>query len=130
MTESNLYRIAVSVRSEYLADQSDPEGERYVFAYHVTLRNEGTVAAQLISRHWIITDAGGQQQEVKGKGVVGEQPEILPGDSYEYTSGVPLPTSSGFMRGTYGMIDADGRAFDVEIPAFSLDAPSLRRTLN
>ncbi|GAB2181424.1 Co2+/Mg2+ efflux protein ApaG [Denitratisoma sp. agr-D3] len=123
MTESNLYRIAVSVRSEYLADQSDPEGERYVFAYHVTLRNEGTVAAQLISRHWIITDADGQVQEVRGQGVVGAQPLLQPGQSYEYSSGSTFATPVGTMKGSYQMTAADGTRFDAEIPEFILSMP-------
>ena len=130
MYSAMTHDIEVSVAPDFNAERSSPANGHYFWAYTMTITNHGQVPVQLLTRHWIITDASGQQQEVKGKGVVGEQPEILPGESYEYTSGVPLPTASGFMRGSYGMIGADGRAFDIAIPAFSLDAPTLRRTLN
>jgi len=123
MGESGKYNIAVVVKSAYLADQSDPSRNQYVFAYTVTITNAGTVAAQLVSRHWIITDAAHQVQEVKGLGVVGEQPTLKPGQSFEYTSGTSLPTSVGTMHGTYQMVAEDGKAFDATIPSFTLSVP-------
>ena len=124
------HRIRVDVATSYVEDQSNPTEGRFVFAYTITIRNEGQVAARLMTRHWIITDANGKEQEVKGPGVVGEEPMLNPGESFEYTSGVPLPTPSGFMRGSYGMITPSGESFDIEIPAFSLDAPADERTIN
>lgn len=116
--------IRVSVRSHYLADQSRPDDGRYVWAYQVQIVNEGREAVQLLHRSWEITDARGHTVRVHGPGVVGEQPVIEPGESFEYTSGTPLATPSGFMVGTYHMIVAsNGEAFDVAIPAFSLDSP-------
>jgi ApaG protein len=123
MGESGKYNIAVVVKSAYLADQSDPSRNQYVFAYTVTITNAGTVAAQLVSRHWIITDAAHQVQEVKGLGVVGEQPTLKPGQSFEYTSGTSLPTAVGTMHGTYQMVAEDGKAFDATIPSFTLSVP-------
>jgi len=123
MAEATNYQISVDVRTEYLADQSNPDGGRYAFAYHVTLRNQGTLAAQLISRHWIITDAEGEVQEVRGLGVVGEQPLLQPGQSYEYTSGSTFATPVGTMRGSYQMTAEDGTRFDAEIPEFILSMP-------
>jgi ApaG protein len=123
MAESGKYSIAVAVKSAYLADQSDPSRNQYVFAYTVTVTNAGTVAAQLVSRHWIITDAEHQVQEVKGLGVVGQQPLLKPGESFEYTSGTSLPTAVGTMRGTYQMVAEDGKAFDAAIPLFTLSVP-------
>jgi ApaG protein len=117
------YEIEVSTRTQYLADQSDESANRWVFAYTITLRNTGTVTAQLISRHWIITDAQSQVQEVRGLGVVGEQPVLKPGESYEYTSGTALGTSVGTMRGTYQMVADDGTRFDAAIPEFTLSVP-------
>jgi ApaG protein len=111
------------VKSAYLADQSDPSRNQYVFAYTITITNAGTVAAQLVSRHWIITDAEHQVQEVKGLGVVGQQPRLKPGESFEYTSGTSLPTAVGTMRGTYQMLAEDGKAFDAAIPPFTLSVP-------
>jgi ApaG protein len=116
-------RIEVRVRSQYLAEQSDPAQSKYVFAYTVTITNSGTLAAQLVSRHWIITDAENKVQEVKGQGVVGEQPRLEPGQSFEYTSGTALATPVGTMRGSYQMIGADGTRFDAEIPEFTLSMP-------
>ncbi|MCA1979709.1 MAG: Co2+/Mg2+ efflux protein ApaG [Thiobacillus sp.] len=123
MAEGKKYHIDVSVNTAYLPDQSDPSADRYVFAYTVTIANSGTVAAQLISRHWIITDAENVVQEVKGLGVVGEQPLLRPGESFEYTSGTALATPVGTMHGTYQMVAEDGNKFDAEIPAFTLSMP-------
>src|SRR5687768_16051445 len=108
---------------QYLADQSDEANGRYVFAYTITLRNTGSVAAQLISRHWIITDAQGLVQEVRGLGVVGAQPLIEPGKSFEYTSGAAIATAVGTMKGSYQMMAADGTRFEAEIPQFTLSVP-------
>lgn len=115
--------ITVSVQPFYLDDQSEPDEAHYVWAYKVTIANESRDTVQLINRHWTITDALGQVQEVKGPGVVGEQPVLRPGDTYEYTSGCPLNTPSGIMVGNYEMISTGGDRFDVGIPAFSLDSP-------
>ncbi|MGH7044246.1 MAG: Co2+/Mg2+ efflux protein ApaG [Acetobacteraceae bacterium] len=116
--------IRVSVRSFYLDDQSRPEDAHYVWAYRVTIANESRRTVQLLRRTWRITDARGRTQHVHGAGVVGEQPLLEPGESFEYTSGTPLETPSGFMVGTYHMIDpASGETFDVAIPPFSLDSP-------
>ena len=123
MAESKKYQIDISVNTAYLADQSDPSSDRYVFAYTVTIANVGTVAAQLISRHWVITDAESVTQEVKGLGVVGEQPLLRPGESFEYTSGTAMATPVGTMRGTYQMVAEDGNKFDAEIPTFTLSMP-------
>ena len=122
--------IVVRVRPSYLAGQSDPESGRWVWAYQVQIENRGPAAVQLVARHWIITDARGQIEDVRGPGVVGEQPTIPPGDSYSYTSGCPLGTASGSMAGSYSMTDAEGRSFEAVIPAFSLDVPGERRVLN
>ncbi|MGB9128941.1 MAG: Co2+/Mg2+ efflux protein ApaG [Thiobacillus sp.] len=123
MAEGKKYHISVSVNTAYLAEQSDPASERYVFAYTVTIANTGTVAAQLISRHWIITDAENVTQEVKGLGVVGEQPLLRPGESFEYTSGTAMATPVGTMKGSYQMVAEDGNKFDAEIPVFTLSMP-------
>ncbi len=123
MGEQRKYDITVAVKSAYLAEQSDPARSQYVFAYTITITNTGEVAAKLVSRHWIITDAEQQVQEVKGLGVVGQQPLLQPGESFEYTSGTSLPTAVGTMRGTYQMVAGDGKAFDAEIPLFTLSMP-------
>ena len=115
--------IEVSVEPTYLDDQSDPGQDRYVWAYRVTITNNSTHAATLKTRHWIITNAYGHVHQVKGDGVVGQQPRLVPGDSFTYTSGTPLGTPSGVMVGTYGMLSDAGEAFDIDIPAFSLDSP-------
>lgn len=116
--------VRVTVRACYLADQSEPERGHYIWAYRVTVANEGQQTVQLLRRTWIITDAQGRMQRVHGDGVAGEQPVLDPGESFEYTSGTPLATPSGFMRGTYHMVvAATGEAFDVTIPIFSLDSP-------
>ena len=122
--------IVVRVRPSYLAGQSDPEGGRWVWAYQVEIENHGPEAVKLMARRWIITDATGHVETVRGPGVVGEQPLIAPGDSYSYASGCPLGTASGAMSGGYQMVDDHGRMFEVEIPAFSLDVPGERRVLN
>jgi len=118
------------VHAHYAPERSQPQGGLYFFVYTVTISNEGTETAQLKSRHWIITDGVGKTEEVRGAGVVGEEPVLEPGATFEYTSGVPLPTPSGFMTGTYGMVTMDGERFDIEIPVFSLDSPDAKRTLN
>ena len=117
------YDITVAVKTAYLPEQSDPARSTYVFAYTITITNTGEVAAQLISRHWIITDADRQVQEVKGLGVVGQQPLLQPGESFEYTSGTSLATAVGTMRGTYQMVAGDGKTFDAQIPQFTLSMP-------
>lgn len=127
MTESSEYRIDVSVKTAYLADQSAPEMQRYVFAYTITIANIGTVPARLLTRHWIITDANNKVQEVRGDGVVGQQPYLEPGMRFEYTSGAILETPVGTMHGSYQMVADDGAAFDAPIPQFTLSMP---RTLH
>ena len=122
--------IEVTVTPQFLDERSSPANNYYFWAYSIEIVNRGGDTVQLVSRHWRITDAFGRVQEVKGAGVVGEEPVLEPGKSYEYTSGVPLPTSSGFMVGTYGMVSAGGERFDIQIPAFSLDGPETRRTIN
>lgn len=115
--------IQVTVQPIYLEDQSAPEEQRFVWAYRVRIENRGGETVQLRTRHWRITDAFGRIQEVRGAGVVGEQPVLEPGGSFEYTSGTPLPTPSGFMVGSYEMETTSGERFDVAVPAFSLDSP-------
>jgi ApaG protein len=115
--------IAVSAQTQYLPDQSDENAQRYVFAYTITIRNTGSVAAQLVSRHWVITDAEGLVQEVRGLGVVGAQPTLAPGESFEYTSGASIATPVGVMRGSYQMLAADGTRFEAPIPEFTLSVP-------
>jgi len=127
MTELKRYELAVSPKVAFLPEQSDPDKNHFVFAYTITVTNTGTVAAQLVSRHWIITDAENRVQEVKGQGVVGKQPVLRPGESFEYTSGTSIPTAVGTMRGSYHMVAEDGLAFDVSIPPFTLSIP---RTLH
>jgi ApaG protein len=118
--EDRNYDIRVHVATQYVDEQSEPSIDRYVFAYTITIENLGDIAAQLISRHWIITDANGKVQEVRGKGVVGEQPYLKPGESFRYTSGTVLETPVGSMHGSYEMVADDGTRFDADIPAFSL----------
>jgi ApaG protein len=115
--------IRVSVKSQYVADQSSPRQRRYVFAYTVTILNEGTQPAQLRSRHWVITDGDGRVEEVRGPGVVGQQPYLRPGEHFEYTSGCVLQTPRGQMRGTYQMVRGDGSTFDADIAQFDLMLP-------
>jgi ApaG protein len=123
MLDDHRYRIRVFVESEFLPEQSDPMSRRWVFAYHVTIRNEGKVAAKLLTRHWIITDGEERVQEVHGEGVIGEQPSLAPGQSFEYTSGCVLETRVGSMHGSYQMLAEDGHCFDATIPAFTLAPP-------
>ncbi|MGX1586777.1 Co2+/Mg2+ efflux protein ApaG [Brevundimonas diminuta] len=122
--------VVVRVRPSYLAGQSDPAESRWVWAYQVEIVNLSGGPVQLVARRWTITDAMGRVEEVRGPGVVGEQPVIEPGDSYAYASGCPLTTPSGSMVGAYFMQDAEGRMFEAAIPAFSLDVPDSRRVLN
>jgi ApaG protein len=122
--------IQVTVRPQYLPDQSDPEKSQFVWAYEVRIENKGTETVQLRGRHWKITDGLGRLQEVRRPGVVGKTPLLRPGDVFEYTSGTPLATPSGFMGGTYQMVSESGENFDIEIPTFSLDMPSTERRLN
>jgi ApaG protein len=117
------YDIQVSARTAFIPEQSDLENNRYVFAYTITITNAGNVPAQLVSRHWIITDANNQVQEVRGLGVVGEQPLLRPNESFQYTSGTAIATPVGTMRGSYQMVAEDGRQFDAPIPEFTLSVP-------
>ena len=117
------YHITVAPRATYIPDQSDAGAERYAFAYTITITNTGEIPARLVSRHWVITDANNMVQEVKGQGVVGAQPRLKPGESFEYTSGSLLATPVGTMRGTYQMVAEDGTRFDAPIPEFTLSAP-------
>ena len=123
MSQDKLYTIEVSAVTQYLADQSDEAAGRFVFAYTITLHNTGSVAAQLISRHWIITDAQGLVQEVRGLGVVGAQPLLEPGEKFEYTSGASIATAVGTMKGSYQMVATDGTRFEAPIPEFTLSVP-------
>jgi len=127
MAESKKYEITVVSRATYLGDQSDPSRNQYAFAYTITLTNTGNVAAQLLSRHWIITDSDHHVQEVKGLGVVGQQPLLKPGESFEYTSGASIATPVGTMKGSYQMVREDGTTFEAPIPPFTLSVP---RTLH
>ena len=117
------YDITVATRTAFIPDQSDVDNSRYVFAYTITITNSGTVPAQLVSRHWIITDANNQVQEVRGQGVVGEQPLLRPNESFQYTSGTAIATPVGTMRGSYQMVAEDGVQFDAPIPEFTLSMP-------
>jgi ApaG protein len=127
MAQTKRYEISVVPKAAFQAEQSDPDKEKYVFSYTITITNTGDVAAQLVSRHWIITDGEHRVQEVKGLGVVGQQPLLKPGESFEYTSGASIPTAVGTMRGTYHMRAEDGQTFDAHIPPFTLSVP---RTLH
>jgi ApaG protein len=123
-------KITVTVEPQYMADRSDPVESRFFWAYTVEIANDGPVPVQILARHWIITDQLGRREDVRGIGVVGEQPVIAPGASFSYTSGCPLTTPSGTMVGTYQAIGDDGEVFTVAIPAFSLDIPGEKRLLN
>ena len=123
MSETKKYDIKVTAQSFFLPDQSDEENDQYVFAYTIRIENTGQVPAQVISRHWIITDADNQVQEVRGMGVVGEQPVLKPGQHFEYTSGSSINTIVGTMRGTYQMVAEDGTRFDAVVPEVSLAVP-------
>lgn len=123
MGENN--KIHIAVTPAYLKEQSDPVNNHYVFSYTVTIRNDGDQPARLLTRHWIITDGDGQVQEVRGDGVIGEQPHLQPGEGFQYTSGTFMNTPVGTMHGTYQMISDDGEAFDAEIPSFTLSVPNV-----
>ena len=123
MYEQTTQSIRIAVTPIFLEEQSSPQEDRYVWAYRIRIENLGAQTVQLLNRHWKITDAQGHMQEVHGAGVVGEQPVLRPGESYEYTSGAPLPTPSGMMVGSYEMVGEQGERFTVAIPAFSLDSP-------
>ena len=123
MAESKKHEITVKTQTEYIPDQSDIESERYVFAYTITITNTGSITAQLISRHWLITDATGQLQEVRGLGVIGEQPLLKPGESFEYTSGCVIATPVGTMHGSYQMVAEDGTKFEAPVAEFTLNMP-------
>jgi ApaG protein len=127
MNEKSPYTIHVQVQTRFIPDQSVPGENRYVFAYTITLHNDGMVPARLLTRHWVITDANGKIEEVNGEGVVGEQPWMRPGDDFEYTSGAVLETAVGTMHGSYQMVADDGTRFEAPIPAFTLSIP---RTLH
>lgn len=127
MNETSDYALEISIATQFLDDQSDPDEERYAFAYTIRIRNLGRLPAQLINRHWIITDANGKVEEVRGEGVVGEQPRLEPGEQFTYTSGAVLQTAVGTMEGSYDMSGDDGTRFDAPIPPFTLSVP---RTLH
>ena len=122
--------IRVSVKTNFLSDQSDEENSLWVWSYHILIENNGNNKVQLIDRYWKITDATGIIKEVKGSGVIGEQPTIKPGEFFEYTSGTPLNKSSGFMSGNYRMINENNESFFIDVPVFSLDIPSVQKILN
>ena len=123
--EQSQHKIRVEVDTSYLEDQSDPKERRYVFSYTITIRNEGSVPARLLTRHWIITDSNGKVQEVRGEGVVGEQPYLKPGQGFRYSSGAVLETPVGAMQGSYQMVADDGEQFDAPISPFRLAMPGL-----
>lgn len=122
---SEEYKFQISVKTQYIEEQSEPENERYVFAYTITIENTGDLGAKLDSRHWVITDANGEVTEVQGQGVVGEQPFIEPGKSYQYSSGAVIATPIGTMEGNYHMVGQNGAEFEAPIPVFSLTAPGV-----
>jgi ApaG protein len=123
-------QIEVTVEPNFMPERSVVDKNQFFWSYTVVIINSGKETVQLRTRHWIITDASGRKQEVRGEGVVGEQPTLAPGERFEYTSGVPLPTPSGFMAGRYQMVTASGEPFEIDVPTFSLDSPSGKRTLN
>jgi ApaG protein len=127
MEETADYSLEIQIATRFLDDESAPEDDRYVFAYTIRIRNLGRLPAQLVARHWLITDGNGRVEEVRGDGVVGEQPRLEPGEQYTYTSGAVLPTSVGTMQGSYDMLGDDGTRFDAPIPPFTLSVP---RTLH
>ena len=130
MYSATTKEITVTVRPVYLEEQSEPDESHFVWAYHLRIENDGAETVQLLNRYWQITDGLGRIQEVRGPGVVGEQPVLRPGEAFEYTRGCPLNTATGIMVGTYEMETLDGERFDVDIPAFSLDAPDAPVRLN
>lgn len=130
MFEETTRSIRIAVTPTFLGDQSDPNDNRFLWAYHITIENHGREAVQLLTRHWHITDARGRVREVEGPGVIGQQPIIPPGRKHEYSSGVPLETPSGFMTGTYHMKSAAGEEFEVKIPLFALESPFAERRVH
>src|SRR5688572_26309903 len=122
--------IEVTVEPNFMPERSSVDKGQYFWSYTIVITNSGNETVQLRTRHWIITDATGRKQEVRGEGVVGEQPVLAPGERFEYTSGVPLPTASGFMTGRYQMVSESGERFEIDVPTFSLDSPDNRRVLN
>jgi ApaG protein len=130
MYEKTTRRIKVHVEPQFLSGQSRPDESKFVWAYTIRLENHSHETVTLLTRHWIITDGNGHKQEVKGDGVVGETPTLKPGESFQYTSGCPLSTPSGIMVGSYGMTTKHGELFDIDIPAFSLDSPHDRHSVN
>lgn len=125
MDASTPYNIAIKVETNYIEEQSEPGQNRFVFAYTVTMKNEGSVPARLVTRHWIITDANGRVQEVFGEGVIGENPYLKPGEGFQYTSGTIIETPLGSMHGSYQMVADDGTQFDAPIPTFTLSIPNM-----
>ena len=123
-------QIEVTVEPNFMPDRSSAEKSRYFWSYTIVITNNGNETVQLQTRHWIIIDASGLRQDVKGEGVVGEQPVLGPGERFEYTSGVPLSTASGFMTGRYQMVSETGEHFEIDVPTFSLDSPDSKRVLN
>ncbi len=123
MPDTDKYQIEIHPMPQFIPEQSDPENDRYIFAYTITIKNVGSMPAQLVSRHWIITDGHNEVQEVRGLGVVGKQPLLQPGESFQYTSGSSLTTAIGTMKGTYQMVAEDGTHFEAEIPEFVLASP-------
>lgn len=123
-------QIEVTVEPNFMPGRSSAAEGQYFWSYTIVITNSGEETVQLRTRHWIITDASGRRQEVRGEGVVGEQPKLAPGERFQYTSGVPLPTESGFMTGRYQMVTDRGERFEIDVPTFSLDSPNARRTLN
>jgi ApaG protein len=123
-------QIEVTVEPNFMPERSSVEKNQYFWSYTIVITNTGGETVQLQRRHWIITDATGHQENIRGEGVVGEQPVLAPGERFEYTSGVPLPTASGFMTGRYQMVSESGERFEIDIPTFSLDSPDSRRVLN
>ncbi len=123
MADQHSYNIQITVETAYIQEQSVPDQDRYVFAYTITIRNAGIIAAKLMKRHWLITDSNNKIQEVRGDGVIGEQPHLLPGQTFTYTSGAILKTPVGCMQGSYELITDDGVVFDADIPVFRLSTP-------
>ena len=123
-------QIEVTVEPNFVPEESSADLSRYFWSYTIVITNSGDETVQLQTRHWVITDASGRKQEVRGEGVVGEQPVLAPGERFEYTSGVPLSTTSGFMSGRYQMVSESGERFEIDVPTFSLDSPEAKRVLN
>jgi ApaG protein len=123
-------QIEVTVEPNFMPERSSVEKKYYFWSYSIVITNSSEETVQLKTRHWIITDAEGHKQEVRGEGVIGEQPVLAPGERFEYTSGVPLPTASGFMTGRYQMVSESGERFEIDVPMFSLDSPDSKRVLN